>query len=171
MTDRDFRDAYRLHRDVLYRFAYRMTGSAAAAEDVVQDSFLALWKRPQAYAPSRGPLRAFLLGIARNVALKRLRQERPHQDLDEDSAVCAPVDVTAGERAEIVSRAVGNLPPLQREALILAEYEEMSLEEIGQATESEIACVKSRLHRARENLRRMLAPLLEEEWKAYGTER
>jgi RNA polymerase sigma factor (sigma-70 family) len=56
---------------------------------------------------------------------------------------------------------VAALPPLQREALILAEYEEMSLEEIARATGVELAAVKSRLHRARENLRRLLAPLLE----------
>jgi len=61
----------------------------------------------------------------------------------------------------MVAEAVAALPPLQREALILAEYEEMSLEEIGRATGVELAAVKSRLHRARENLRRMLAPLMQ----------
>jgi len=54
---------------------------------------------------------------------------------------------------------VRGLPLLQREVLILAEYEELSLEEIARAVESEVGTVKSRLHRARENLRRMLAPL------------
>ena len=51
--------------------------------------------------------------------------------------------------------------PLQREAVVLAEYEEMSLEEIAQATGADLAAVKSRLHRARQNLRRMLAPWLQ----------
>jgi RNA polymerase sigma-70 factor (ECF subfamily) len=51
------------------------------------------------------------------------------------------------------------LPPLQREVLILAEYEDLSLEEIARAIESEIGTVKSRLHRARENLKQILAPL------------
>ena len=51
---------------------------------------------------------------------------------------------------------------LQREAIILAEYEELPLEEIARATLVEVGAVKSRLYRARENLRRMLAPLLEE---------
>jgi RNA polymerase sigma factor (sigma-70 family) len=64
---------------------------------------------------------------------------------------------------------VAALPPLQRDALILSEYEDMSLEEIAQATGAEIAAVKSRLHRARENLRRLLAPLLETKGAAYGT--
>ena len=64
-----------------------------------------------------------------------------------------------GETAAIVGRAVGALPPLQREVLILSEYEELSLAEIARAVDSGIGTVKSRLHRARENLRRMLAPL------------
>ena len=61
------------------------------------------------------------------------------------------------------------LTPVQREALVLAEYEEMSLEEIAEATGVELAAVKSRLHRARVNLRRMLAPLLEHKGTTYGT--
>ena len=73
------------------------------------------------------------------------------------------------ERAETVARALQMLPPLQREAVILAEYEEMSLEEISSATGSELAAVKSRLHRGRQNLRRMLAPLLQTEGTTHGT--
>ena len=69
----------------------------------------------------------------------------------------------------MVIRAVQMLPPLQREAVILAEYEDLTLEEIARATESAVTSVKSRLHRARANLRRMLAPLLEEKGTLYGT--
>ena len=169
MTDAEFRDAFHGHKDVLYRFAYRMMGSGAAAEDVVQDCFLALWRNPTGYDPKRGALRAFLLGVTRNLILRRWRDERVHDPVDEDSAICGPIDMEGRQRAEIVSRAVQALPALQREALILAEYEEMSLEEIARATEAELAAVKSRLHRARENLRRMLAPLLAGKGNVYGT--
>jgi RNA polymerase sigma-70 factor (ECF subfamily) len=169
MTDADFRDAYRGHKDVLYRFARRMTGSAAAAEDIVHDAFLALWRKPSGYDAARGTLRSFLIGVARNLALQRLRRDRPHEDLDENTSVAGPIDLAGLERAEIVARAIAALPPLQREALILAEYEELSLEDIGRATGAEIAAVKSRLHRARENLRRMLAPLLETRGTVHGT--
>ena len=168
MTDLDFRNAFHTHKDVLYRFVYRMTGSASGAEDVVQDCFLALWQKPAAYDPNRGTLRAFLLGIARKLVLKRWRDEHPHDALQENSSICWPVDLPSRERAEMVARAVQMLAPLQREAIILAEYEDMTLEEIARATESEVAGVKSRLHRARANLRRMLAPLLEERGTAYG---
>ena len=146
-----------------------MTGSADAAEDIVQECFLALWRKPAAYDPNRGTLRAFLLGIARNLVLKRWRNEHPHDSLDEDSSFCEPADLLGQERAEMVARAVQMLPPLQREAIILAEYEDLTLEEIARATESAVPAVKSRLHRGRANLRRMLAPLLEEKGPAYGT--
>jgi RNA polymerase sigma-70 factor (ECF subfamily) len=169
VTDADLRNAYFGHKDVLHRFARRMTGSDDVAEDVVQDCFLALSRRPAAYDPTRGALRAFLLGIARNLILKRWRDEHPQESLDHHILITPPIDLVSIERAEAVARAVQSLPPLQREALILAEYEGLSLEEIAHATDAEIAAVKSRLHRARENLRRMLAPLLERRGYSYGT--
>ena len=168
MTDPEFRDAFHRNKDVLYRFAYRMTGSHPLAEDVVQETFLALWRRPAAYDPGRGPVRALLLGIARNLILKNWRDTPPHQELDEEDSVCGPVDLPAGERAAFVARAIALLPPLQRETLVLAEYEDLSLEEIARVTGAELAAVKSRLHRARESLRRLLAPLLSEKGTTYG---
>jgi len=103
MTDRDFRNAFYTHKDVLYRFVYRMTGSANGAEDIVQECFLALWRKPEAYDPYRGALRAFLIGIARKLVLKRWRDEHPSDSLEEDSSICGPVDFLGRERAEIVS--------------------------------------------------------------------
>ena len=103
MTDPDFRNAFYTHKDVLYRFVYRMTGSANGAEDIVQECFLALWRKPEAYDPNRGALRAFLLGIARKLVLKRWRDEHPHDSLEEDSSICGPVDLLGQERAEMVS--------------------------------------------------------------------
>jgi RNA polymerase sigma factor (sigma-70 family) len=169
MTDPEFRDAFHRHKDVLHRFAYRMTGSNSVAEDVVQESFLVLWRRPKGYDPLRGGLRAFLLGIARNLVLRRWRDERLHEALDDESFVCLPIDLVNNERSVAVAKAIHMLPPLQREAVILAEYEEMSLDEISSATGAELAAVKSRLHRGRENLRRMLSPLLATKGTFYGT--
>src|SRR5438477_55152 len=107
MTDSEFRDAYREHKDVLYRFARRMTGSAAAAEDVVHDTFLALLRNDAAYRADRGSVRSFLLGVARNVALQRLRRDRPYDDLAEDVSISGPIDVVGLERAEMVARRRG----------------------------------------------------------------
>ena len=171
MTDADFRDAFHRHKAVVHRFAYRMTGASSTAEDIVQDCFLILWRKPAAYDPGRGGMQAFLLGVARNLVLKRWRDERPHEALEDDSFVGQPLNTREDGRAEAVEEAILMLPPLQREAVVLAEYEEMSLEEIARATGAELAAVKSRLHRARQNLRRMLAPLLESRGVLNGTKR
>src|SRR5580658_3047997 len=111
MTDAEFREAYKRHKDVLYRFTRRMTGSSADAEDVVQDSFLALWRNASRFDPNRGSMRSFLIGMSRNLVRQRLRSGRPHDDLEEDSWLCGPIDLAGLERAEIVARAVAALPP------------------------------------------------------------
>jgi RNA polymerase sigma-70 factor (ECF subfamily) len=169
MTAPEFQAAYHGHKDVIFRFAFRMTASAAAAEDITQDSFMALWRNPGSFDPGRGTLRAFLLGVARNLALRKWRAERPHETLDDELSICEPLDMVGKERAAAVARAVAMLPPLQREAVILAEYEEMPLEQIARVTGSELAAVKSRLHRGRQNLRALLAPLLEARDSVNGT--
>ena len=158
MTEAEFQKVFNEHKDAVYRFVWRMTSSAAVAEDIAQDVFISLLRSPQRFDPVRGTMRSFLLGIARNLALKRWRDEHRWEELDE-TFLPEPVDPTRGDVSETVGAAVRSLPPLQREVLILAEYDELSLEEIARAVESEIGTVKSRLHRARENLRRMLASL------------
>jgi RNA polymerase sigma-70 factor, ECF subfamily len=159
MTDNEFKAAFEEHKDAVYRFAWRMMNSPAAAEDIAQEVFVALLRLPSRFDPSRGALRPFLFGITRNLVLKRWRDENQWEELADEHFVTQPVSIERNEIAHIVAEAVRGLPLLQREVLILAEYEELSLEEIARAVESEVGTVKSRLHRARENLRRMLAPL------------
>jgi RNA polymerase sigma-70 factor (ECF subfamily) len=158
VTDAEFQAAFDQHKDAIYRFAWRMSGSPAAAEDVTQDVFVVLLRSPDRFDADRGTMRAFLLGIARNVALKRWRKEHRFEPLD-DEAAAEPVDLDRGEIGHIVGRAVRALRPFQREVVILAEYEGLTLAEIATAVGADVGTVKSRLHRARENLRRVLAPL------------
>ena len=160
MTDAEFQAAFAQHKDAVYRFAWRMSGSPDAADDITQDVFVGLLRHPGRFDPARGSLRAFLLGIARNLALKHWRAEHRFEPLDDDDAVVAePFDLERGDVGDLVGRAVRALRPLQREVVILAEYEGLTLAEIAHAVDADIGTVKSRLHRARENLRRMLAPL------------
>lgn len=159
MTEAEIHDAYRLHKDAVYRFAWRMTGSASTAEDILHDCFVSLLRNPGIYDSDRAPLRPFLLAIARNLARNRWRLEQRWSALDGEAFVAQPIDPAAGQIADLVSRSVQALPPFQREALILFEYEQLSLEEVARAVDAEVGTIKSRLHRARENLRSMLAPL------------
>ncbi len=158
MQDAEFESIFEAHQDAVYGFAWRMSGSPAVAEDIAQDCFLTLYQSPGRFDPLRGSVRAWLLGVARNLLLKRWRRENRWMALeDEDVPVsAAPPDASAVER---VAQAVRSLPVLQREVVILVEYEGMSLQEAATAVDAEVGTVKARLHRARENLRTMLEPL------------
>jgi RNA polymerase sigma-70 factor, ECF subfamily len=159
--ERAFLAIYQSHRSPVFQFAWRLTGSRAAAEDVTQECFLAL-ARGAAYDGQRGGLRTYLFGIARNLVLRRMRISE--REAEEAADATAPVDVLgellAAERSELVADAVARLPMLQREAIVLFTFEELSLEEIASVTGVDTGTVKSRLHRARESLRTALAPLL-----------
>jgi RNA polymerase sigma-70 factor (ECF subfamily) len=159
VKDAELQVAFDQHKDAVYRFAWRMSGSAAAAEDITQDVFVALLRYPDRFDPARGTLRAFLLGMARNLALKQWRTAHRFEPLDEEAVVAEVLDLEPSDVGETVARAVRALRPLQREVVILAEYEGLTLAEIARAVDADVGTVKSRLHRARENLRRMLAPL------------
>ena len=156
-----FRALYLRYRTPLFRFAWRLTGSLPAAEDIIQECFLALLEGAS-FDADRGSLRAYLFGITRNLALKRLRiAERESEEMEETEAALDPLqDLLSVERSEAVARAVAALPFRQREALVLFEYEDLSLDEIAQVTGTEIGAIKARLHRAREALRRRLAQLV-----------
>jgi RNA polymerase sigma-70 factor, ECF subfamily len=153
---------YQRHRTPLFRFVWRFTGSVHTAEDVTQECFLALFAGA-AFDPKQGSLRTYLFGIARHLAMRRARiEERESEEPADAAAPCDTLgDLIGQERSAAVERAVAALPPLQKEALILFEYEDLSLEEIAQVAGVEVGAVKARLHRARETLRRRLATLVD----------
>ena len=160
-----FAALYQRHRDALFRWAWRLTGSEPAAEDLVHDCFVALLKRPGEFQPARRiQLRTYLFAIVRNLNLKRsakLQREVVTEDIDDAlDGAASPFEVLArAETASLVDAAVASLPQLQREVLVLTQFEEMSASEIAAVVSADVGTVKSRLHRARERLRRMLAPL------------
>jgi len=158
MTDGEFEAIFEEHKQAVYQFAWRMTNSSSSAEDIAQDVFLALFRGEAELDRSRGSMRALLLGIARHLAWKRWRRDQRWSSLEEEPlpSVSPLVEHLGTEQA--VSAAVAALPPLQREALILATYQGFSLQEIAETLGVEVGTAKARLHRARENLKRLLAP-------------
>jgi RNA polymerase sigma-70 factor (ECF subfamily) len=154
MTEAAFRIHYEQYREPLFRFGYRLTGSAEVAEDLVHDCFIGLFRG--GFDESRGSLKTYLYGAMRNLARKYYRSSGREDPPDEavPSVHAGALDLLIAQEAAVaVQRAVGALPPLQREALILFEYEELSLGEISEIVDAELAAVKSRLYRARESLR------------------
>lgn len=158
-----FQTLYERYRDPIFRFTYRLLGSAEAAEDVAHDCFLSLMQYPGRFDPSRASLRTYIYAAARNLAAKRYHSSGREAGLDELGTEPASGDghspmasVLEGELAAEVERAVASLPPLQREALVLFEYEELSLAEIAAVVGADSNTVKARLFRAREKLRNRL---------------
>ncbi|MBZ5625511.1 MAG: sigma-70 family RNA polymerase sigma factor [Acidobacteriia bacterium] len=143
------------HHGPLFRFAWRLTGSIADAEDIVQECFLALLRPGCAFDPQRNGLRTYLLGAVRNQALKRLQQ--PAASADTPEPLTPERECYAAELKQVVARAIRQLPEGQREVLLLAHYEQMPLAEIAEVLQIELGAVKSRLQRARANLRETLA--------------
>src|SRR5579863_2770011 len=76
MAKLDFPAVFDRHKDAVYRFAWRMTNSPSAAEDITQDVFLALLRHPERFDSERGEMRSFLFGVARNLIQKRWRNEK-----------------------------------------------------------------------------------------------
>jgi RNA polymerase sigma-70 factor (ECF subfamily) len=172
--DGAFLALYRRRQGKVYRFSLQMTGSRSIAEDVTQEVFLALMREPERYDPDRGPLEAFLYGVARNHVLRRLGAERryvPMNDEESDSADSFDQvqpgdphqDMARAETIESVRRAILSLPEHYREVVVLCELHEMSYVEASAALGCAVGTVRSRLHRARKMLLEKLRPAAEPE--------
>jgi RNA polymerase sigma-70 factor (ECF subfamily) len=155
-----FASLYRAHSGPICRFALQMTGRMDIAEDVTQETFLALALHGKRYDPARGTVLAFLYGISRNLVLKRLEKERHVsgfpvlEEFSGDDDVLG--DLARRESIEEVRRAVLSLPPAYREAVVLCELGEASYEDAAFALGCPIGTVRSRLSRARAMLARKL---------------
>ena len=171
---------YRRRQASVYRFALQMSGSTTIAEDVTQEVFLFLMREGRVFDPARGSLAAFLLGVARNHVLRRLRVEQllaPLGDESDDdvsfshasSDFCPLDDLTRAETIESVRKAVLSLPPKYREVVVLCELQDISYGETAEILGCAIGTVRSRLHRARALLLEKLRPAVEAEEAGPGT--
>lgn len=164
---------YERHWKAVYSYAWVLAQSVAEAEDVTQECFLALARRPKSFEPGRAQLRTWLLAVARNQFLQRVRnQARETVAGDGDERGIEPgldEDLMSLERAEAVQKALAALPEAQREALYLFEFEGLSLAESAIVLGIDANAVKARLYRGREQLKRLLAPLRPAlSWKSEG---
>jgi RNA polymerase sigma-70 factor (ECF subfamily) len=146
---------------LLYRVALSVLRNPAEAEDVVQDAFLRVLQRRHSLAAVID-LRPWLVRIAWNLALDRVRRARPSQldDLFAAGLVSAdlPADQALAEAGQIkqVLRAMERLPKKERQALLLSAMDELSTAEIGDILGRSESSVRSLLFRARAHLRQRL---------------
>src|SRR5688572_18671984 len=163
--ERAFAELYRRWQGPMFRFARQMCGADGGAEDVVQEVFVALIENGQQFDAARGPLAAYLYGVARHQARRRLRTDGRYTALDEERAdaeddealggALVDIDMDAGAvldrrlSIDLVHRLVLTLPVPYREALVLCDLHELGYAEAAAALGCPVGTVRSRLHRAR----------------------
>jgi RNA polymerase sigma-70 factor (ECF subfamily) len=152
---------YERYGRLAYSLAFRVLGDGAAAEDVVQDAFLSVWRRSSTFEASRGSLRTWLCSIVHHRALDRLRgrsgRARFDLTLDKATAETAVTDTweivaDALERDQIRT-ALGGLPAEQRQTIELAYYGGYSQSEISDLMRVPLGTVKGRTRMALRKLR------------------
>jgi RNA polymerase sigma-70 factor (ECF subfamily) len=141
-------ELYDRYSSVVYAVALRVLGDTGAAEDVLQEVFLQLWRNPGAFDAGRGSLGAWLSVITRNRAIDSLRKRRPEIDLEDVVVSVAPDLASEADRsraAEKVRGVLGLMPGAQRAALEMAYFEGMSHSEIASKTGEPLGTIKTRI--------------------------
>jgi RNA polymerase sigma-70 factor, ECF subfamily len=148
-----------------FGLAYRVVGERNAAEDVVQEAFLSIWRRAASFETTRGSVRTWVLSIVHHRAIDRLRGTagRTRQDttIDDFERVLAVDDpwreVSQVIQRETLQKAIATLPDAQRQAVELAYFEGFTQQEIAAKMDVPVGTVKGRLRLAMQRLRSLLA--------------
>lgn len=160
--ERGFVALYRKYQSRVYRFSLQISGVRQVAEEVTQETFLALIRAPHKYRSDRGTVPLYLFGIARNLVWKSARRERFFGAIDGDQEVPETClqdlagELVRKERATWVRYAVLSLPRKYREVIVLCVLQELSYEQAATVIGSSIGTIRSRMHRAKQLLLRKL---------------
>jgi RNA polymerase sigma-70 factor, ECF subfamily len=158
------RAAYDEHAGRVLALALRIVRSKEEAEDVVQDTFLEVWRRAADYDASRGELAAWIMSMARSRSIDRVRRARVRQRHAQNSEPVVPGQTPADQAAasedgETIRGVLLTLPNEQRLALELAYFEGLTQQQIAERTGTPLGTVKTRLRLALEKLSSQLEPL------------
>jgi RNA polymerase sigma-70 factor (ECF subfamily) len=163
-----FDQLVRTHTPTMYRVALRITGTAAEAEDVVQDAWISAWRALPGFR-HEASVSTWLYRVVTNAALAQVRRRRPTVSLDAalssdqdhrtrslletnlttDARNSPEGQVVRAEQVDAVLRAIASLDLSQRVPLVLRELEGLSYEEVAEVLQVSIPALRSRLHRAR----------------------
>jgi len=166
-----FADLVELYKDKIYHLAYRMLGNRQEAEDIVQETFLRVFRNLERYDETL-KFSTWIYRIGTNLSIDRLRRRRAAFSLDAETAadgdgqdwhgVLASDDlspegqVLLSETQRRIRKAIDELPEKYKSVVILKYLHDMSLQEIGDILGMPVTTVKTRVHRGREFLRRKL---------------
>jgi RNA polymerase sigma-70 factor (ECF subfamily) len=167
---RAFAEIVSIYKDKLYHLAYRMTGSRQEAEDVVQETFLRVYKNLDRYDENQ-KFSTWIYRIATNLCIDRLRKRRAVYSLDAESSDHEGLDGYAmlpsddktpeselllSETQRLIHEAMATLPAKYKSVMVLRYLQDLSLQEISDVLNMPVTTVKTRVHRGREFLRKKL---------------
>jgi len=139
---------YDRYASIVYSVALRVLADTGAAEDVLQEVFLQLWRNPGAFDAGRGNLAPWLAVITRNRAIDCLRKRRPETDIEDVIAAVEPDLAGEAERAGALQKIrglLGSMPAAQRSALEMAFFEGLTHTEISAKTGEPLGTIKTRI--------------------------
>ncbi|MGH7322160.1 MAG: RNA polymerase sigma factor [Candidatus Rokuibacteriota bacterium] len=161
-----FQALYERHRRVMFAFLLRSVADRPTAEDLLQETFLRVFTRREGYRPTAA-FRTWLFTIARNLLIDRFRKTRGTTGVNGTAALetvpapdASPLErAGARELAERLEAGVRQLPPSQREILLLSRFAGLNHQEVAEVTGASPEGVRVALHRALRRLRAQLGPL------------
>jgi RNA polymerase sigma-70 factor (ECF subfamily) len=165
-----FEVVYERHSSAAFSLAYRMCGTRAAAEDVVQEAFLSLWRSGARYDRARGSVRTWVLGIVHNRAIDSLRRSVVHdrkrasdEGIEErfEARERTDVEVARLDEAAEIRQALTTLPTEQSRVIELAYFGGFTQSEIADMIDTPIGTVKGRMRLGLEKMRAQLGGLRE----------
>ena len=165
-----FEVVYERHSSAAFSLAYRMCGTRAAAEDVVQEAFLSLWRSGARYDRARGSVRTWVLGIVHNRAIDSLRRSVVHdrkrasdEGIEErfEARERTDVEVARLDEAAEIRKALTTLPVEQSRVIELAYFGGFTQSEIADMIDTPIGTVKGRMRLGLEKMRAQLGGLHE----------
>ena len=168
-----FGELVRQHQDRLYPTVFRLTGSPEEAQDVLQEAFLRAFTKLDRFQ-GESSFYTWVYRIAVNLALSQRRKRRPNTQLGDNPTRSATEIVDPGEndpslrlerleRDRLIQQALDALAPDHRAVVVLKEYDGLRYEEIAEILSIPVGTVRSRLHRARSELRVRLSSLVDAE--------
>lgn len=149
----------------VFRFACNLIGDEHDAEDITQEVFLAAFDNLASYNAKRASLLTWLFTIARNRCVNYLKRSRPvidGQAIANTQLTASSDDTSRNEFWSRLDEALDALPIEQKMAFVLAEIEDLPYADIAQIEQTTLGTVKSRIHRAKQRLRAVMAPTLGE---------
>jgi RNA polymerase sigma-70 factor, ECF subfamily len=154
---------YDRYSSVLYSVAMRILTDAGAAEEILQDVFLQVWRNASRFDPQRGSLSGWLLVTTRNRAIDRLRRRAPQGPDPAPEELAMPgasleTGVAQDEMMALVKTALNDLAPGQRAVLEMAYFEGLTHSEIAERSGEPLGTVKTRLRSALQVLKKALNP-------------